>query len=58
MAKMILGFIVLFALVFGAIQAFGAASGREKIRLIQSLGAAMMITVVVLLIIATIVVLF
>lgn len=58
MGKMILSFLVLFALVFGAIQAFTAASGREKIQLIKSLGYTTMITALVLLIIASIVVLF
>lgn len=58
MGKMILGFIVLFALVFGAIQAFTAATGREKIQLISSLGYAMVVTAVVISIIVAIVVLF
>ena len=58
MAKMIIGFLVLFALVFVAIQGFTAASGREKIQLIKSLGYTTMITAMVLFIIATIVVLF
>lgn len=58
MAKMIFGFIALFVLVLAIIQAWTAATGREKIQLIQSLGAAMMITAMVLLIIASIVVLF
>ena len=58
MAKMILGFIALFAIVFLAVQGFTAASGREKIQLIKSLGYTTMITAMVLLIIATIVVLF
>lgn len=58
MAKMVFGFIALFAIVFLAIQGFTAASGREKIQLIKSLGYTMMITALVLLIIASIVVLF
>lgn len=58
MAKMILGFIALFVMVLAIIQAWTAATGREKIQLISSLGYAMLITVLVLLIIATIVVLF
>lgn len=58
MAKMILGFIVLFAVVFGAIQTFTAATGREKIQLIKSLSYTMLITALVVLIIATIIVLF
>ena len=58
MIKMILGFLVLFAAVFMAIHAFAAASGREKIQLIKSLGYTTMITAMVLIIIATIVVLF
>lgn len=58
MGKMILGFIALFAIVFLAVQGFTAASGREKIQLIKSLGYTTMITAMVLLIIATIIVLF
>ena len=58
MAKMIFGFIALFVLVLAIIQAWTAATGREKIQLIQSLGYATMITVMVLLIIATIIILF
>ena len=58
MAKMIFGFIALFVLVLAIIQAWTAATGREKIQLISSLGYATMITALVLLIIATIVVLF
>lgn len=58
MGKMILGFIGLFVIVFGIIQFFTAASGREKIQLIKSLGYTTMITAMVLLIIASIVVLF
>ncbi len=58
MAKMIFGFLVLFGLVFAAIQGFTAATGREKIQLIKSLGYTMVVTVVVVSIIAAIVVLF
>jgi outer membrane lipoprotein-sorting protein len=58
MAKMILGFLVLFALVFACIQGFTAASGREKIQLIKSLSYTMLVTVVVVGIITAIVVLF
>jgi hypothetical protein len=58
MAKMILGFLVLFGLVFAAIQGFTATTGREKIQLIKSLGYAMLVTVVVMSIITAIVVLF
>lgn len=58
MAKMILGFLVLFGLVFAAIQGFTAATGREKIQLIGALGYAMVVTVIVFLIIAAIVILF
>ena len=58
MSKMILGFLVLFALVFTAIQGFNAATGREKIQLIKSLSYTMMISVLVLLIITSIVILF
>jgi hypothetical protein len=58
MAKMILGFLVLFALAFVGVKFVVAATGREKIQLIKSLGYAMLITVVVMSIIAAIVVLF
>lgn len=58
MAKMILGFLVLFALAFVGVKFFVAATGREKIQLIKSLGYAMLVTVVVMSIITAIVVLF
>lgn len=58
MSKMIIGFLGLFALVFFAIQIFTNATGREKIQLIKSLVYAMLVTVMVVLIIATIVILF
>ncbi len=58
MAKMILGFLVLFGLVFAGIQGFTAATGREKIQLIKSLGYNMVVTVIVVSIIAAIVILF
>jgi hypothetical protein len=55
---MILSFLVLFALAFVGIKFFVAATGREKIQLISSLGYSMVITVVVMSIIAGIVILF
>jgi hypothetical protein len=58
MIKMILSFLVLFALAFVGIKFFVAATGREKIQLISSLGYSMVITVVVMSIIAGIVILF
>lgn len=58
MGKMILGFIGLFVIVFGIIQFFAAASGREKIQILKNLGYTTMITAMVLLIISSIIVLF
>ena len=58
MIKMILGFLVLFGLVFAALQGATAATGREKIQLIKSLSYTMVVTVVVMSIITAIVVLF
>jgi hypothetical protein len=58
MIKMIFGFLVLFGLVFAAIQGITTATGREKIQLIKSLSYTMVITVVVVSIIAAIVILF
>jgi hypothetical protein len=58
MIKMILGFLVLYGLVYAAIQGMTISSGREKIQLIKSLSYTMVVTVVVVSIIAAIVVLF
>ncbi len=58
MFKMILSFFILFALAFVGLKFVVAASGREKIQLIKSLGYSMVITVVVMSIIAGIVILF
>jgi predicted tellurium resistance membrane protein TerC len=58
MSKMILSFLILFALAFVGVKLFVAATGREKIQLIKSLGYSMVITVVVMSIIAGIVILF
>ena len=58
MVKMIIGFILLFTLVFCAIEGFSAISGQEKIQWIKSLGYSMLVTAIVFLIIATIVILF
>jgi hypothetical protein len=58
MAKMILGFLILFALAFVGLKFVVAATGREKIQLIKSLSYSMVITVVVMSIIAGIVILF
>jgi hypothetical protein len=58
MSKMILSFLILFALAFVGVKFFVAATGREKIQLIKSLGYSMVITVVVMSIIAGIVILF
>jgi hypothetical protein len=58
MSKMILSFLILFALAFVGVKFFVAATGREKIQLIKSLGCSMVITVVVMSIIAGIVILF
>ena len=58
MTKMILGFLFVFVLVLACIQGFAAATGRERIQLIYSLGYSMLITVVVVSIIAAIVILF
>ena len=58
MIKMIIGFLVLFALVFVSNIFVVTATGREKIQFISSLGYSMGVTVVVISIITAIVVLF
>lgn len=58
MGKMIVAFLGLFALVFFAIQIFTSATGREKFQLIKGLSYTMVITAMVVLIIASIIVLF
>lgn len=58
MGKMILGFLAIFALVYFAIQIFVSATGREKLQLIKGLSYTMFITAMVVLIIASIIVLF
>ena len=58
MIKMIFGFLLLYGLVYAAIQGMTISSGREKIQLIKSLSYTMVVTVVVASIITAIVVLF
>lgn len=58
MAKMIIGFIVLFVLIAAGLSAFFASTGREKIQLTKILGYSMGVTVVTMCVIAAIVILF
>lgn len=58
MAKMIISFIALFAMVYFGIELFRVATRREKIQLIKSLGYTTLLTVMVVLIITSIIVLF
>lgn len=58
MAKMILGFIVLFALIAAGLSGFFAATGREKLQLTKLLGYSMGVAALTSLVIATIVILF
>ena len=55
---MILGFLVLFALVFLCIQGFVAASGREKLQLAKALGVSFVCAALALTLITVIVILF
>ena len=58
MSKMILVFLAIFAAVFAGIQAFVAASGREKLQFAKVLGYSFVCATLALAIAAGIVVLF
>ena len=58
MAKMIVSFIALFVMVYFGIQLFTLMSGKEKFQLIKALSYTMFITAMVVLIVASIIVLF
>lgn len=58
MAKMILGFLLLFGFITLGIQAFVAATGREKLQLAKVLGYSLTCATLAIAFIATIVILF
>ena len=58
MGKMILGFLVLFGLVFLSIQGFAAASGRERMQLTKAVTYSMVCATIAVGLAAAIVILF
>ena len=58
MGKMILGFLVLFGLVFVAIQGFASASGREKMQLTKAVSYSILCATIAVGIATAIVILF
>lgn len=58
MSKMILVFLAIFAAVFAGIQAFVAASGREKLQLAKVLGYSLSCATLAIAIAVGVVVLF
>ena len=58
MAKMIIGFLSLFVILFTSIDIFRRLTGKEKLKLITIAGYAFGVTLLTFLIVSTIVILF